>query len=113
RIGKNTPIRVGAEVNGTTYWRFAGEIAVWPVRWDLSGNDRWVDIEAHGILRRLGQGGDRVPDAKRRHVLAHGPIAYWPLTDGETAHQGSPVIGQQPMRTYALQEGSTGSAISY
>lgn len=113
RIGKNTPIRVGAEVNGTTYWRFAGEIAVWPVRWDLSGNDRWVDIEAHGILRRLGQGGDRVPDAMRRHVLAHGPIAYWPLTDGETAHQGSPVIGQQPMRTYALQEGSTGSAISY
>ena len=114
RIGKNTPIRLSIEVGETTYWRFAGEIAVWPVLWDLSGNDRWVNIRSHGILRRLGQGGDRVPDAMRRHVMAYSPVAYWPLTDGETGRQGSPVVGHQPMRTYAMREdGSGGTPIMY
>lgn len=113
RIGKNTPIRLGIETASRTYWRFAGEIAAWPLQWDLSGNDVYVPVEATGILRRLGQGGDRVPDVMRRHVVAHSPVAYWPLTDGETAHQGSPVVGNQPLRTYALQEGWAGQAISH
>lgn len=111
RIGKNTPVRIGVETEAGTRWRFAGEVSSWPVRWDLSGNDVWVEIEAHGILRRLGQSAANLPDVYRRFLVAHRPDAYWPLTDGETSRQGSPVVGQQPMRTYAPGTGAT--AITY
>src|SRR6266498_179506 len=52
KIGRNTLVRiaVGADV------RFSGEISEWPGRWDLTGTDIYVPIEASGVLRRLTQG---------------------------------------------------------
>src|SRR5690606_16436632 len=55
-IGRNTPVRVSVnlgEVAEVDRIRWVGEISEWPVRWDVSGQDVWVDVRAQGILRRL------------------------------------------------------------
>lgn len=99
-LTRNTPVRIFVTLpDETVSYRFAGEIRAWPNRWDLSGNDRWVQVEAFGLLRRYEQGNKPLYDSLRRHIEANGPLAYWPLTDGETAVQGSEVAaGGQPMR---------------
>jgi hypothetical protein len=51
-IGRNTPVRV--KVNGNI--RFSGEVSALPQAWDTTGTDVYVQIQAAGVLRRLGQG---------------------------------------------------------
>ncbi|MEU0809510.1 hypothetical protein [Streptomyces sp. NPDC005970] len=99
-LGRNTPVRISVTTpSGTTFRRFTGEISSWPARWDVSGHDVWVPVEAAGIIRRLGQGTKPLRDSLRRFIEFHKPLAYWPLTDGEDARQGSEVAsGGQPMR---------------
>lgn len=65
--------------------RFIGEVAAWPQRWDLSGNDVYVPIQAAGITRRLGQGGPAATSILRRYftTLATPPVAYWPMEDAK------------------------------
>lgn len=82
RIGRNTPVRVSVVHGGKTIPRFFGEISSWPPRWDLSGRDVYVPVEASGVLRRLGAGTEPLRDALYRYLLAQSPRAYWPLTDG-------------------------------
>lgn len=69
--------------------RFAGEISSWPSRWDISGNDVWVPVEAAGIQRRLGQGASPLHSAIRRELTAPANtatvLAYWPLEDADGA----------------------------
>ena len=77
--------------------RFNGEISSWPVRWDLSGKDIEVTVEAAGILRRIGQGNAPLASALRRHISANSPIECWPLTDGGQATRGTSLVGGQPM----------------
>ena len=36
-------------------YRFWGEVAEWPTRWNVSGRDVRVDITANGIWRRMSQ----------------------------------------------------------
>lgn len=82
-LKRNTPIRVyvvGEE--GLPVYRFAGEVAEWPLVWDLSGNDVWVNLEAAGPLRRMNRGTRRVRDALRRYIARHDPVAYWPIDTG-------------------------------
>lgn len=89
-VGRNTPIRVKVTFNAVVYVRFTGEITSWPSRWDVSGKDVWVPIEAAGILRRLGQGSRPLRSAAARSTVAPGnlaPIAYWPMEDGENSTQ--------------------------
>lgn len=63
------------------YYRFFGEIAEFPGRYELSGNDAWVPIEAAGILRRLGQGRDPSATGLRNFVMAGSALfRYWPLS---------------------------------
>src|SRR5690606_12655012 len=48
KIGRNTPIRVSVEWGEKRIPRFFGEISAWPPRWDLSGRDVYVPVEASG-----------------------------------------------------------------
>ncbi|MFI0897758.1 hypothetical protein [Streptomyces sp. NPDC020983] len=84
--------------------RFLGEISSWPSRWDVSGGDVYVPVQAAGIMRRLGQGASPLDSTLRRRIpSAAGLVAYWPLEDGATAGQAySPLAGVQPMRTTGL-----------
>lgn len=63
--------------------RFAGEVASWPQRWDITGNDTFVAIEAAAITRRLGQGAVPLRSALYRYYerLAIPPVSYWPCED--------------------------------
>lgn len=84
---------------GTVVGRFEGYITSWPTKWDVSEKDVYTTVTATGIKRRLIQGTKLLKDPLRRHIDAGGPLSYWPLTDGETARQGSEVVqGSQPMR---------------
>ena len=66
--------------------RFYGEVSSWPQRWDLSGNDVYVPLEASGILRRLNQGTTPLRSAVTRgFMLRSDTVAYWPLEDGQEA----------------------------
>lgn len=77
--------------------RFTGEVSSWPVRWDVSGEDVEVEIEASGILRRIGQGNAPLASALLRHISAAGPIECWPLTDGAQTTRGASLLGGSPM----------------
>lgn len=81
--------------------RFAGEVSSWPPQWDLSGNDKWVPIEAYGVMRRLGKGAPTLQSAMTRATLASGPIAYWPCEDGADAVQfASALPGTPPLTIF-------------
>lgn len=78
--------------------RFIGEISSWPSRWDVSGKDVRVPVEAAGILRRLGQGAKALDSTLRRRIPSYAPLAYWPMEDGSTATRAaSPIAGVAPL----------------
>src|SRR6266496_11470 len=95
KIGRNTQVRIaiGADV------RFSGEISEWPPRWDTTGTDIYVPVEASGVLRRLTQGASPLKSTLYRGLttLANPPKAYWPCEDGERATQIASGIGGPPM----------------
>lgn len=76
-----------ASVTGSGY-RFHGEVAAWPPRWDTSGNDAYAPIEAAGILRRLGQGDQPVQNGLKAYIATTDPFGYWPLDDGPASTSG-------------------------
>jgi hypothetical protein len=83
-LGRNTPVRVSfVQANGVRRYRFHGEIASWPQKWDQSGTDVFVPVEAAGILRRLSQGSTLAGSAFRRGITKHATnlVAYWPCED--------------------------------
>jgi hypothetical protein len=89
KFGRNTKLRVSVDPGSGFSTRFTGYVSEWPPRWDAGSNssavaDRWVEIRADGILRRLGQGVKPARSAMRRYVDAHtsGVINYWPLEGG-------------------------------
>lgn len=70
---------VAVAIRATSY-RFWGEVSSFPPRWDTSGNDAWVPIEASGILRRLGQGVEPAESGMKTFVLnSDRTFRYWPL----------------------------------
>ncbi|MBW8701890.1 hypothetical protein MBT84_19980 [Streptomyces sp. MBT84] len=78
--------------------RFVGEVSSWPSRWDVSGKDIRVPIEAAGILRRLGQGAKALDSTLRRSIPPAGPLAYWPMEEGQNATQAySPISNVSPL----------------
>lgn len=103
KIGRNTQLRISVVHNAVTYTRFVGEITAWPPKWDLSGKDVWVDLQAWGIMRRLGQGASPVQSALRRTILGKNItggtlLAYWTAEDGSTAdHSASALPGGPPL----------------
>jgi len=95
KIGRNTQIRIaiGADI------RFSGEISEWPQRWDESGRDVYVPIEASGILRRLGQGATPLKSTCYRGYTSatFTPVAYWPCEEEEGATEIASALGGPPM----------------
>lgn len=83
-------------------WRFHGEVAVWPPRWDISGNDEWAPIEATGITRRQER-ADALRSPVFREVTSAVndglTLGYWPCEDGASATQlASGLPSGSPMR---------------
>jgi hypothetical protein len=66
--------------------RFVGEVASWTPRWDTGGKNVTADVEAAGVLRRLGAGQVPVKSPFYREFTsagrrAAGIVAYWPMED--------------------------------
>ncbi|HEY0696521.1 MAG TPA: hypothetical protein VGD43_01785 [Micromonospora sp.] len=77
------------------------EVASWPPRWNVPGTDAWVEIEAAGILRRLGQGARPLRSALYRETVRSAPTAYWPLEDAAgSLSAASAVDGVADMNTF-------------
>lgn len=93
--------------------RFAGEVAQWPQRWDPSGRDVHVPIEANGIMRRLSQSA-ALQAAIRRYItrLTIQPEAFWTLEDGPLVSLGAALVGVEPMRAFTGAHPS-GAVIGY
>lgn len=78
---------------------FAGEVASWPLVWDLSGEDVTSSIEAAGIRRRLSQPRSALTSTLKRGILTTLPlpVAYWPCEDGVNATTLASGLGGPPM----------------
>jgi hypothetical protein len=83
--------------------RFAGEIASWTPKWDTGGKDVVCEVEAAGVLRRLGVGAVPTKSPFYREFTspgrrAAGVVAYWPMEDGSgatslaSAYSGHPAM---------------------
>ena len=79
-----------------TPWRtrFCGELSQFPIKWDTSGTDVYVPLEASGLLRRLQQGTSPLRSSLYREAITAGNlIAYWPCEDGDDADSIGPADG--------------------
>lgn len=105
KIGRNTPIKVTATVAGAAApsVRFLGEVASWPIGWELSESVVWVGITAAGIRRRLATGtGILAPAYARGALAAAGLIGYWPMDDPDGSIQfASKLPGGAPLPALA------------
>ena len=91
-----------AEISDRKY-RFHGEATSWPQRWDVTGKDVYVPMQAAGILRRW-QAPSAQPlnsamyRAYTRITGSTAPVAYWPCEDGSAAVSiASGLAGGTPM----------------
>lgn len=91
--------------------RFVGEISSWPTKWDVTGGDVYVQVQAAGIMRRLGTGTSPLDSTLKRRIPSDpNVLAYWPMEEGDGATQAySPVPGVPPMRALGLQWGADDS----
>lgn len=110
QIGRNTPlrVRVGNDVQAV------GEVPSWPQKWDTTGTDVWVPVDAAGILRRLGQGSTPLKSVMRRSALDVLPnvVAYWPVEDADGSTQiasGHP--DSRPMTVTGTPDWATATTI--
>lgn len=79
--------------------RLHHELTAYPVRWHPSGKHIWVPAETRGILRRYGRSGKALDSTLRRRIPSYGPLAYWPMEDGENSTQAySPIAGVAPLK---------------
>jgi hypothetical protein len=108
-VVEGTPVRYSLQWEGVWYTLLLGEAASFEPNWpygDLSNQatgyqgEARVTVTASGSMRRLSQGTPPLLDALRRHIQDHSPLAYWTLTDGVDAREGSEIVqGGQPMRS--------------
>lgn len=75
-------------------YRFHGEVASWPQRWDKTGTDFYVPIEAAGILRRIGTGSSVEGSVMYRALTRDTTdlVAYWPLEDETGSSQAGAAL---------------------
>lgn len=81
--------------------RFVGEVASWTPRWE-NRFDVVTEVEAAGVMRRLGQGAVPLKSPMYRELTSPGRtaiVAYWPMEEGEgTTTFGSAVDGHPAMQ---------------
>lgn len=101
KLGRNQPIRVSVPLGNAKDYRFWGEVAAWPQGWDTTGTDVWVDLQAAGLLRRLGQGQTPLRSVMYRALtsptLVGPPVAYWPCEDAQGSASLASAVGGPPM----------------
>jgi hypothetical protein len=103
KLSRNQPLRVSVPSGSSKNYRFRGEVASWPQAWDPTGRDVGIQIEAAGVLRRLGQGtavtGSTLYTAITSGALSNPVVAYWPCEDDANAASiAAGIPGVQPMR---------------
>lgn len=100
-LNRNTPLRVSVPLGNVKDYRFWGEVASFPQKWDTTGTDVWVELEAAGILRRLGQGSESLRSTLYRALtsptLTYPPVAYWPCEDASGSTSIASGLGGTPM----------------
>jgi hypothetical protein len=80
-------------------YRFWGEVSAWPQKWDPSGADAYVTVEAAGVLRRLGQGASPLHSTLYQGVRALPDlVAYWPAEDAAGSTSLGSAVGGPPMQ---------------
>lgn len=95
--GRTWTVNGGAAITDR-HTRLSHELAAYPTRWHPSGKHVWVEAQTAGILRRLGRGTKALDSTLRRRIPSYGPLAYWPMEDGQTATQAaSPIAGVRPL----------------
>jgi hypothetical protein len=118
--GRTWTVNGDAEITARVV-RFVGEVPSWPIRWDTSGTNVWVSIEASGITRRLAQGRKALRSALYRSILGTSPryAAWWPLEDGTDTRRGSggyantaPMLLSGDAEFTAAPSGGTGGGLS-
>lgn len=99
--------------------RFTGEVASWKPSYGYG--DAWTEVEAGGILRRLGQGNSPLRSALYRYMTGTELVSdgvmlgYWPLEDGAgTTRAENAVAGGAPAQVsgtveFAADDGPEGS----
>lgn len=102
KINRNQQLRVSVPNGNVKAYRFWGEVSSWPQNWDTTGTDVWVEMDASGVLRRLGQGSRGIGSAMYVSLASAVPdntvVAYWPCEDPSAATSiGSAVSGVPPM----------------
>lgn len=88
-------------INASRIFRFHGEASSWPVKWDTTGRDVYVQMQASGISRRLQAG--KAPLRSTMYRAHTNPsltrvVAYWPCEDASGADAiASGLPGAPPM----------------
>lgn len=89
-----------AEVSDRSY-RYHGEMSSLPGKWDVTGTDVSVPVQAGGLLRRLGQGAAPLVSPMRRAELLQvppfAPVQYWAGEDQQGAQLLGSATGGPPM----------------
>lgn len=79
-------------------YRFHGEVAAWPQKWEAGEVDSSVALEAAGVLRRVGQGSSPLKSTMYQGITSLGNVvAYWPCEDGSDATAFASALGGPPM----------------
>jgi hypothetical protein len=99
KLGRNTHVGLSVvQATGERRYRFHGEVSSWPQKWDITGTDVYVEVEASGVLRRLGQGGQLSSAMYRVCARATRLVAYWPCEDEDSSVSlGSAVAAAKAM----------------
>lgn len=85
---------------------FVGNVDSWAPTWpygDLSDSkqngEARVSLVVSGALRRLRQNSQELESTLRRRLPTFGPLAYWPMEDGEDASAAASALsGGSPMQ---------------
>jgi hypothetical protein len=95
---KTWTLQANASISNRRY-RFHGEVSSWPPRWDITGQDVYVPVEASGVLRRLGRPGSVLGSAMYRGRILDtaGLVAYWPMEDAEGSTSLAPALDHDPL----------------
>lgn len=102
----NTNVPVDVKYSAVTIYpaQFVGEIPDWPQDFSDDGKHCVVNVEAAGILRRIGQGEADLGSSLRRFYEVESdpaPLAYYPMDGGSVSEGGQPSIGTHPLIVYA------------
>lgn len=78
-------------------YRFAGEMAAWPIKWDVTGKNIYAPVTAAGVLRRITAATSPVDSAFYTGTLQHSDVFdYWPCEDGSSSTTLVNASGSRP-----------------